>query len=224
MATSVVTVDGAASLPATAERVNELGALKVTNGNLAPGISSQRDMMRAVPEAADLDTACTADLEAPESVWAETTDSVLEAIDRRDAAGTGAAGSVARGSASAQSVCERHLSDPAGVIQQTGAVDDGHRRDVLRPPIVLWPQHEQILRCQPLEGKQRGAVDAWRECHEEPGFGHRLRVSPVTSDSRSIPPGYLGMHVAIDQTASAKMPGRSSWTAPGIRPGDHWPW
>ena len=41
---------------------------------------------------------------------------------------------------------------------------------------------------------------------------------------RSIPPGYLGMHVAIDQTASAKMPGRSSWTAPGIRPGDHWPW
>ena len=80
MATSVVAVDGAASLRAVVERLAEaeVGALMVTNGNAAPGIVSERDVVRALAAGADLDAACAADLEATETVWAETTDSIRD--------------------------------------------------------------------------------------------------------------------------------------------------
>ena len=80
MATSVVSIDGAASVRAVADRLTEaeVGALMVSNGNAAPGIVSERDVVRAVAAGDDLDTVYAADLEAPETVWAETTDSIRD--------------------------------------------------------------------------------------------------------------------------------------------------
>jgi CBS domain-containing protein len=80
MATAVVAVDGAASLRVVAEQLTEaeVGTLMVTNGNGAPGIVSERDVVHAVARGADLDLTCAADVEAPETVWAETTDSIRD--------------------------------------------------------------------------------------------------------------------------------------------------
>ena len=78
MATSVVAIDGAASLRAVAERLTEaeVGVVMVANGEAAPGIVSERDVVHAVARRADLDTVRAEDLEAPETVWAETSDSI----------------------------------------------------------------------------------------------------------------------------------------------------
>ena len=78
MSTSVAAVDGDASAREVAERLAdaEVGALVVRNGRHAPGIVSERDVLRALARGADLDTLCAADLEAPETVWAGTTDSI----------------------------------------------------------------------------------------------------------------------------------------------------
>jgi CBS domain-containing protein len=80
MATSVVSIDGAASVRAVADRLTEaeVGALMVSNGHAAPGIVSERDVVHAVAAGDDLDAVCAADLEAPETVWAETTDSIRD--------------------------------------------------------------------------------------------------------------------------------------------------
>ena len=83
MASSVVAIDSAATLRAVAVRLTEaeVGALMVTNGNAAPGILSERDVVRAVGRGADLEKVCASDLEAPETVWAESTDSIRDVAE-----------------------------------------------------------------------------------------------------------------------------------------------
>jgi CBS domain-containing protein len=83
MSTSVVAIDGAASLREVAERLTEaeVGALMVANGDAAPGIVSERDVVHALSRGADFDRVSAADLEAPETVWAETTDSIREVAE-----------------------------------------------------------------------------------------------------------------------------------------------
>jgi CBS domain-containing protein len=83
MATSVATVDGGASLRAVAEELaeEEVGALVVLSRGLPMSIVSERDVVRALAEGSDIDTAWAADLSAPETVWAETTDSIRDVAE-----------------------------------------------------------------------------------------------------------------------------------------------
>jgi CBS domain-containing protein len=78
MSASVASIDAGASAREVAERLahEEVGALIVENGTHLPGILSERDLVRAVARGADLDALSAGDLEAPETVWAETSDSI----------------------------------------------------------------------------------------------------------------------------------------------------
>ncbi len=80
MATPVATIDGGASLRAVAERLSAggIGALVVVDRGTPVSVVSERDVVRALADGADVDAVWAMDMMPPEAVWASPDDSVRD--------------------------------------------------------------------------------------------------------------------------------------------------
>ena len=80
MATPVATIDGGASLRAVAQRLTAagVGALVVLDGGKPVSLVSERDVVRALADGADVDVVWAMDMMSPEAVWASPRDSVRD--------------------------------------------------------------------------------------------------------------------------------------------------
>lgn len=80
MATPVATIDGGASLRAVAERLTAagVGALVVLDHGKPVSVVSERDVVRALADGADVDVVWAVDMMAPEAIWASPGDSVRD--------------------------------------------------------------------------------------------------------------------------------------------------
>jgi CBS domain-containing protein len=78
MATPVATIDGGASLRAVAQRLTAagVGALVVLDGDKPVSVVSERDVVHALADGADVDVVWAMDMMSPEAVWASPDDSV----------------------------------------------------------------------------------------------------------------------------------------------------